>query len=264
MSVNPNIYDVHPLFEDVQMSRVFPDGKTFVDCRPRSSPEEINDIYLAAKKKGTIDLKTFILQHFELPITPSGNYSSNSSQTVEENIENLWPFLTRQPDKTGGSLIPLPHPYVVPGGRFGEIYYWDSYFTMLGLKASGKAGMIENMVDNFSYLIDTFGYIPNGNRSYFIGRSQPPFYSMMVRMLSEIKGKDVLVKYLPALEMEYRFWMKGAKGAGAKAIFSSRTSRMPGGEILNRYWDENDSPRPESYREDVELARESEQDPQSL
>ncbi len=76
---------------------------------------------------------------------------------LEENIETLWPLLTRQPDKEKGSLIPLPYPYIVPGGRFGEIYYWDSYFTMLGLKVSGKYEMVENMVNNFSYLIDTTG-----------------------------------------------------------------------------------------------------------
>jgi len=264
MSANPNIYDLHPLFEDVQLSRVFPDGKTFVDCRPKSSPEEINAIYLAAKKKGNVDLKTFIFQHFELPILPTGNYTSNTSKTVEENIETLWTVLTRQPDKEAGSLIPLPYPYIVPGGRFGEIYYWDSYFTMLGLKASGKAEMIENMVNNFSYLIDTFGYIPNSNRSYFIGRSQPPFYSLMVSMLSEMNGKEVLTKYLSPLEKEYRFWMKGAEEPGGKKLPVYHTCRMPGGEILNRYWDENDSPRPESFREDVELSHESRQEPETL
>jgi alpha,alpha-trehalase len=75
----------------------------------------------------------------------------------------------------GGSLIPLPYPYIVPGGRFQEIYYWDSYFTMLGLSVSGRFDLIENMVDNFSFLIKTLGHIPNGNRSYYISRSQPPF-----------------------------------------------------------------------------------------
>lgn len=264
MPAIPNIYDVHPLFEDVQLSRVFPDGKTFVDCRPISSPEEINAIYREAKQKGNVDLKTFVLEHFELPIPPSGRYTSNRSKTVEDNIETLWTVLTRQPDKEAGSLIPLPHPYIVPGGRFGEIYYWDSYFTMLGLKASGKGGMIENMVNNFSYLIDTCGYIPNGNRTYFIGRSQPPFFSLMVKMLAEMKGKEVLLKYLTALEKEYRFWMKGAELTREKRIPVYHSCQMPGGEILNRYWDENDTPRPESYREDVELSLRSVQEPEKL
>jgi alpha,alpha-trehalase len=82
-------------------------------------------------------------------------------------IKNLWGALRREPDKKieGSSLLPLPHPYIVPGGRFREIYYWDSYFTMLGLKESGETEMIENMIKNFAYLIETYGHIPNGNRS---------------------------------------------------------------------------------------------------
>ena len=103
-------------------------------------------------------------------------------------------FLSRQPDMAGGSLIPLPFPYIVPGGRFGEIYYWDSYFTMLGLKASGKNEMLENMVKNFSFLLDTVGHIPNGNRTYYLSRSQPPFYSLMIRLLADVKGKKVFMQ----------------------------------------------------------------------
>ena len=87
----------------------------------------------------------------------------------------------------GSSLLPLPYPYIVPGGRFNEIYYWDSYFTQLGLQQSGRVDMIENMIKNFAHLIETVGYIPNGNRSYFIGRSQPPFFSLMVRLLAQEK-----------------------------------------------------------------------------
>ena len=86
---------------------------------------------------------------------------------------------------------------------------------MLGLKVSGKYDLLENMVNNFSYLIDTVGYIPNGNRSYFIGRSQPPFYSLMITLLAGIRGKNILVKYLPQLEKEYQFWMKGVEGLNA-------------------------------------------------
>jgi Neutral trehalase len=91
-------------------------------------------------------------------------------------------------------LLPLPHPYIVPGGRFREIYYWDSYFTMLGLKESGEVQTIENMIDNFAYLIQTYGHIPNGNRSYYVSRSQPPFFALMVELLAGIKGKEMYKK----------------------------------------------------------------------
>ena len=258
------IQSLNPLFGDVQLKQVFPDGKTFVDCLPLFSPEEINTKYIQQKDQAGFSLKEFILANFELPVPHSSNYHSDTSKTVAENIHILWEVLTRNPGKEGGSLIPLPHPYIVPGGRFGEIYYWDSYFTMLGLKASGKYEMLENMVNNFSYLIDTLGYIPNGNRSYFTGRSQPPFYSLMLQLLAEIKGKAVLPFYLPQLEKEYQFWMKAAGELNKEIPARYHAVRMQDGEILNRYWDENDTPRPESYREDVELANQSGQEPEKL
>jgi len=254
------IFNSQPLFNDVQMKRVFADGKTFVDCIPLFPVEQIVEKYMQQKEQPDFNLEHFIFANFQKPDAPSAGYLSDSNSPVEENIEALWTVLTRQPDKEKGSLIPLPYPYIVPGGRFGEIYYWDSYFTMLGLAASGKTDMLENMINNFSHLIDTFGYIPNGNRSYFIGRSQPPFYSLMVRLLAEIEGKDVLLRYLPQMEEECRFWMKGGQTISGKNSAAFRAVKMKDGEILNRYWDEHDTPRPESYREDVELSHQAAQD----
>jgi len=248
------IHDLHPLFEDVQMQQIFPDGKTFVDCITKLPVEKINQKYIVEKNGINFSLKEFILSNFDLSIAPSSGYVSDTSKSVDENIGLLWNVLTRQPDKQSGSLIPLPNPYIVPGGRFGEIYYWDSYFTMLGLWVSCKRDMIENMVKNFSFLINTQGYIPNGNRTYFLGRSQPPFFSLMVKLLSEERGKNILINYLPQLEKEYAFWMKGSNELNENNNALHHVVRMPGGEIMNRYWDENETPRPESYREDVELA----------
>lgn len=256
---NTPIYDVLPLFEDVQLSHIFPDGKTFVDCLPRKNLATINTVYLNQKNQPGFNLERFILENFELPVPHSTNYQSDRNSSVEENIDKLWTVLTRKPDTTNDTLISLPCSYIVPGGRFGEIYYWDSYFTLLGLKASGKNDMVENMVNNFSYLIDTLGYIPNGNRTYFLGRSQPPFYSLMVKLLADIRGPEVLAHYLPQLEKEYQFWMKGAGELGPERPALHHVALMPGGEFLNRYWDENDTPRPESFRQDVELAELTEQ-----
>lgn len=262
--VQLEIQNMNPLFEDVQLTRIFPDGKTFVDSLPKCPIEEINAKYTLQKDKPGFSLEKFVQANFDLPILPSNGYNSDQDKTVEENIDNLWNVLTRHPDKKTGSLIPLPYPYIVPGGRFGEIYYWDSYFTMLGLKASGKNMMLENMVNNFSYLIETIGYIPNGNRTYFLGRSQPPFYSLMIKLLSDIKGEEVLITHLPHLEKEYSFWMNGADRLNENKNALHHIVRMPDGEMLNRYWDENDSARPESFREDVELSKLSKQDPRKL
>ena len=256
--------DIQSLLEDVQLRKIFPDGKTFVDCLPKCSSEEISLKYDQQRNLKDFSLEKFVLEHFELPVPHSTNFIGDTNKTVEENIETLWNVLTRQPDKEAGTLISLPYPYVVPGGRFGEIYYWDSYFTMLGLKASGKNEMLEYMVKNFSYLIDTLGYIPNGNRNYFIGRSQPPFYSLMLQLLAGVKGKDVLTSCLPQLEKEYQFWMKGHKSLNETTFAVNHVVRMPGGETLNRYWDEHDTPRPEAYRQDIELAHQSVQEPRTI
>ena len=258
------IYNSQPLFDDVQMKRVFADGKTFVDCIPLFPVDVIVRKYLQQKEQPEFNLENFILANFKRPTPPSAGYMSDNFRPVEDNIEALWPVLTRQPDTGNGSLIPLPYPYIVPGGRFGEIYYWDSYFTMLGLAASGKNEMLENMIKNFSFLIDTLGYIPNGNRSYFIGRSQPPFYSLMIKLLAAINGSGVLPHYLPQLEKEYAFWMKREEAMDEKNVAAFHIMKMKDGEVLNRYWDEHDTPRPESYREDVELSHEAKQDPKIL
>lgn len=253
------IHELKPLFEDVQMQKVFADGKTFVDCIPRKDLGQIAVDYNDQRKKQNFNLEEFVLKNFELPQKQDTAYSSSKDKTVEEHIESLWSVLTRKPDSKKGSLIPLPYSYIVPGGRFGEIYYWDSYFTMLGLQVSKRIDLIENMINNFAHLVDTIGYIPNGNRSYFLGRSQPPFFSVMVRLLSDEKGKEILVKYLSQLEKEYDFWMKGPGQLNNADNAINRVVKMPGGEVLNRYWDENETPRPESFREDMELSYQSEQ-----
>jgi alpha,alpha-trehalase len=258
------IYQMSPLFEDVQMGQIFEDGKTFVDCTPRESTAFILQQYQAQKNTPAFDLKNFVLSCFDLPEVFACAYQTGESKLVEEHIKDLWAVLTRQPDEKRGSLIPLPNAYIVPGGRFGEVYYWDSYFTMLGLRESGLDDMIENMVNNFSHLIDTVGYIPNGNRTYYLGRSQPPFYSLMVQLLAEIKGKNILPNYLQPLETEYQFWMKGANHLNEQINAAYHVLQMKDGELLNRFWDENDTPRPESYREDVELSHQTTQPAEQL
>ena len=113
------------------------------------------------------------------------------------------------------------------------------------------------MSGNFAFLIDHVGYIPNGNRSYYLGRSQPPFFSLTVKLLTKLKGEDILTRYLPQLETEYQFWMRGHDELSQDNKAISRVVLLPDGSILNRYWDENDSPRPEAYKEDIELAHQA-------
>lgn len=253
------------LFIDVQMAKVFPDGKTFVDCTPKFPTDQIVEKYQQEKDGENFDLKSFVLANFELPKQYASGFQADANRTVEQHINALWEILTREPDQaTTGTLIPLPNSYIVPGGRFGEIYYWDSYFTMLGLQVANKEQAIENMVDNFAYLLDTIGFIPNGNRTYFNSRSQPPFFAMMVKVLAEMKGEAVFTKYLPALEKEYQFWTEGLVNLSSTNPTYRRLVRLKDGSILNRYWDDRNTPRAEMYHDDVETAKESDRIPSEV
>jgi alpha,alpha-trehalase len=107
-------------------------------------------------------------------------------------------------------LIGLPRPYTVPGiaGNFQEMYYWDTYFTGEGLLLDGHADMAANNVENMVYLVGLYGKMPNGNRTHFENRSQPPYLGMMVESVYKKTGdKDWLRRVLPGLQAEYHFWM---------------------------------------------------------
>ncbi|MGV3640746.1 MAG: alpha,alpha-trehalase TreF [Adhaeribacter sp.] len=249
------------LFKAVQLQGIFPDSKTFPDCIPVLSPELVMEAYHAEKDLPGFDLHAFVFQYFKMPAQPATNFTSDPTLPVSDHIKRLWPLLTRQAINDYSSRIHLPHPYVVPGGRFREIYYWDSYFTMLGLQASGEYELIEQMVDNFTFLIYSVGHIPNGNRSYYTSRSQPPFYALMVKLLGEINGPGVWRTYGMALQKEYDYWMDGAATLTEQQPAHRRVVRLPDGSLLNRYWDDHPAPRPESYVEDVNLSKVSSQDP---
>ncbi len=245
------------LFTDVQTSGIFPDNKTFVDYTPKRKPTDIMYDYGLAKGP-KLDLKKFMEANFTAPAEPPAFDYVQQEKDVVKHIKNLWSVLKRDADKTveGSSLLPLPYPYIVPGGRFREIYYWDSYFTMQGLKVSGETVLIENMIDNFAYLIKTYGHIPNGNRSYYLSRSQPPFFSMMVELLAGIKGNGVYKKYLPEMQKEYDYWMEGSATVKNGEAFK-RIVKLNDGTILNRYWDDLDIPRQEGYTKDVKVAEDA-------
>jgi alpha,alpha-trehalase len=245
------------LFVEVQSRRVFADSKTFVDCGPRFEPGTILEAYRREKGQPGFDLAAFVARNFEAPAQAASGYVSPPDQTLPDHIDALWDVLTRHPDAhpPQSSLLPLPHPYVVPGGRFSELYYWDSYFTMLGLCESGRKDLLGNMADNFAWLIDTYGHIPNGTRTYYLSRSQPPVFALMVELFEQ-HGIDPALRYLPQLRKEYAFWMDGADelrpGDHRRSVV-----RLDSGAVLNRYWDDRDTPREESFIEDVTTARAS-------
>ncbi|QWA12232.1 alpha,alpha-trehalase TreA [Sodalis ligni] len=249
------------LYIDVQTAKLFPDQKTFADAVPRRTPSAIVADYQVKKRRKKFNLRTFVDKNFIFP-PDRVKYVPPTGQTLREHINTLWPVLTRNTAtvRPYDSLLPLPNDYVVPGGRFREVYYWDSYFTMLGLAESDKWELVRDMTNNFAHEIEKYGHIPNGNRSYYLSRSQPPFFALMIDLLATHDGEGVYLKYLPQLKKEYEYWMAGSENL-ENGEANKRVVRLPDGSLLNRYWDDLDTPRTESYMEDVLTASEAKDRP---
>ena len=250
------------LFQRVQLEAVYPDGKTFVDALPVRPPAQIMTEYRQARDRPDFDLREFVRTRFTTPAPSATEYHTIPGQDVREHIDRLWSVLERKPDdqRPWSSRLPLPQRYIVPGGRFNEIYYWDSYFTMLGLEESGRHDLTGSMLDNFSYLIERYGHVPNGNRTYYLSRSQPPFFAAMVELAAQRDGDAAYRRYLGSLRREHAYWMEGAETL-APGTARRRLVRLPDGSLLNRYWDDRDTPREESYRVDVATAQSSGREP---
>ncbi|WP_375429290.1 alpha,alpha-trehalase TreF [uncultured Sphingomonas sp.] len=239
------------LFAAVQTGRVFPDGKTFVDAVPKRAPEAILADYHRIAPGTPEALRAFVLANFTVP-----GVNDRGVAGLRSHIRNLWPTLVRQPSQVaaGSSALPMSAPYVVPGGRFREIYYWDSYFTMLGLAVDGQQPLVESMLADFTETIERYGHIPNGMRTYYLGRSQPPFFAAMLD-LSKDNNPVLAARRLSALKREHAYWMKGVTCLDATGA-CDRVVRMTDGTMLNRYWDDRPLPRDESYAEDLITATE--------
>ena len=252
------------LFLEVQRSGLFPDSKTFVDLVPTATADHINQAFTESRTAVGFDLADFVPRFFKREILDSAASEQGVNNPIEH-IEQLWSVLKRPSDQIieGSSCIPLPNPYIVPGGRFNEIYYWDSYFTQLGLVESGEIETVRHMVENFAHLIETLGFIPNGNRSYFATRSQPPFFALMVELLANHTDESVLAEFLPHMMREHLlFWMDGA--AKLEVGDANRRVVMTDKGPLNRYWDDVATPRQESFREDESLAKRSDRGSEAL
>lgn len=237
------------------MRKLFDDGKTFVDATPKRPPAQILAAYRARANLSDAELKRFVRANFDIPQNAPTPAPSQERTSLKAHIKALWPVLTRSPTKAidGGSALAMDKPFVVPGGRFREMYYWDSYFTMLGLAADGQSQAIENMVDDFGGLVDRYGHIPNGTRTYYLSRSQPPFYFAMVG-LADKTDRARFKSRVDLLRREHAFWMEGEKAVSPGSAHR-RVVALPDGAILNRNFDDRTTPRDESYREDVLTAQ---------
>ncbi|HYP28586.1 MAG TPA: trehalase family glycosidase [Blastocatellia bacterium] len=149
--------------------------------------------------------------------------------------------IRRLPEEQGDirehGLLYLPYPYVVPGGRFNEMYGWDSYFIQVGLLRDGEVELAKNMADNFLYQIDHYGKILNANRSYYLTRSQPPFLTQMILgVYRKTRDRRWLRNTVPAIEKYYRFWTE-----------EPHLTRQTG---LSRYYDFGNGPAPEAIADE--------------
>lgn len=262
LSTPADIYQ--DLFHQVQTRRIFPDSKTFVDAVPKRPPIQILSDYRARARFSDGELRRFIQANFIVPEAGGVTEPLANRPPIKAHIADLWEHLTRSPvtPKAGSSALGMAKPFVVPGGRFREIYYWDSYFTMLGLKADGRDDLIENMIDDFGSLITAHGHIPNGARTYYLSRSQPPFFYAMVG-LSGSRDPEILKARVDLMRLEHAFWMEGAETL-RRGHAHRRVVMLADGTVLNRYWDDRSTARDESYREDLETALKSSRPPSEV
>ena len=149
--------------------------------------------------------------------------------------------IRRLPDERGQvkgqGLLYLPNPYVVPGGRFNEMYGWDSYFIQVGLLNDGEIELAKDMVDNFLYQVDHYGKILNANRTYYLTRSQPPFLTQMILgVYRKTRDRRWLQSTVPAIEKYYRFWVE-----------EPHLTKQTG---LSRYFDFGNGPAPEAIADE--------------
>lgn len=256
------------LLDTIQLMRLFNDSKTFVDMSLKQSPENVSFAFNAlprpiSKAQGLKFVRDYFSgpgDEFEpweptdLPRIPSfiSRFKNPLMRGFAWDLCQIWKDLGRKiksdvesnPDRY--SLVYLPNPFIVPGGRFRETYYWDTYWVVKGLLLCEMTDTVEGMLENFAFMIKRFGLIPNGGRIYYSRRSQPPFFiPMMSDYYNATKNLTFVQNHLAAMETEYTFWM------------TNRTVSVQRGNsthVLNRYASVVNSPRPESYFEDVQTA----------
>lgn len=229
------------------------DGKTFVDAVPKRAVADIMTDFLLLPPDDDA-LRRFVDENFDLPTLIGQAEPAPPTKSLRAYIRDMWSELARSPGLgcDNSSALPIGHRHIVPGGRFREIYYWDSFFTMLGLMRDGEVALASGIVDAMTDMIEAYGHVPNGTRTYYLGRSQPPLYHMMVELLGSV-DPAVAERRIDAMKREHSWWMDGADTLKPGQA-GARVARLADGSLLNRYWDPRCTPRDESWGEDVATA----------
>ncbi|XP_014481857.1 PREDICTED: trehalase-like [Dinoponera quadriceps] len=266
------VYCEGPLLHTVQLSGIFNDSKTFVDRYQLHEPDVTIDNFNALMKAtnnnpNRTQVDKFVRENFamqdELENTTLPDWQENPDILLSirdskfrgwaKNLNNIWRILARKMknavmvDPQRHSLIPVNNTFIVPGGRFKEFYYWDSYWIIEGLLLCGMHITVKGMIENFLSMVDRYGFVPNGGRVYYLSRSQPPLLIPMVEKYYDFTSdREFLVKNIALLEAEFEYWQNEKTVNVTK---NGRTYRMA------RYVVNSRGPRPESYKEDYGLAQ---------
>ncbi|EMD39599.1 glycoside hydrolase family 37 protein [Gelatoporia subvermispora B] len=271
------IFCAGELLQTVNLAQVYSDAKTVVD-KPTNKPSQqvlsdFNAIDSSSTTEG--DIVSFMDNDFrgeglELEAVAEPNFNPNPAflssvkdpliRAWSQTVHTFWTQLIRNTNQSAlcpegtedgpceSSLIPLNHTYVIPGGRFREQYYWDSYWILVGLLKSELFDVANATLQNFMDEIEKFGFIPNGGRIYYLNRSQPPLF---VQMLSEYTAAtndtSILHRALPLAEVEMSWWSNN-RSVSVTSPFTNQSYTM------FHYAANNTAPRPESYLEDYMTA----------
>ncbi|XP_041978627.1 uncharacterized protein LOC121732739 [Aricia agestis] len=271
---NSSVYCSGELLHRVQLARIFPDSKTFVDLKMlRSRNETLSDfaklMHHTDHNPSPEQLRAFVREYFadgnELEPWMPPDFDPDPPFLKEivdpvlrefaRDVVAIWAKLgrrvsadvARHPDRY--SFLSVPNGFIIPGGRFKELYYWDSYWIIRGLLICDMRDTARGMIENLLHLVDKIGYVPNGSRVYYLGRSQPPLLAAMVSEYFEVtKDYEWLARAVETVERELTYWLE------RKRV----TVEVNGTEyMLLRYLADagGGGPRPESYLEDYTNAR---------
>lgn len=264
MSIAPDPGEMGPLY--IEAREFFSDGMLLACSNPKRPYAEIVEEYTKHRSDPGFSPVNFWNTNFDVPKPEADLYKAPDGMSLDEYTLDIRPRFIHSKDDIDSVDVEMPYDRSVAGaGRSGfgkHSFLWDGYHMAVGYRADKRWDLILNIADNTEYQINTFGYGLNGSAKFYT-RSQPPYFSHEVSMLSDEYGDEALVRYLPAMEKEYRgYWMDGkeelSKLPDDGKIHGHRTLiRLPLGNgkfsYLNRYWDDAESPRLESYKEDVEL-----------
>lgn len=273
-----DIYLEGPLLRTVQLAGLFNDSKTFVDM-PTSQPvDRVVQAFLALPPNpDRQQVKGFVDAYFLPPGTETfpvnlTDWRANPDflthipdpplRSWASAIHARWNTLGRVQSGVrlckgcGTSAILAQRPFVVPGGRFREYYYWDNYFIVRALLLSGMHETAKDMILNMLDVVERYGFMPNGGRIYYLNRSQPPLLTQMVRKYMEAVPHDLkfLDRALPILDREYQYWQERHTVSLTDAGSHGNASSLRPASLMV-YRVNNTSPRPESYLEDYQTAR---------